>query len=156
MRAADFLQKEAQKDELGEEIYFPTWKCFCCADTGFVRPRDFYQGDILTHLASRNIPIACACNAGLAKGEGVVRFEEVNFDTTLAIHHRNRQAWTDAAQHKVEIAQQAKEAIAKLNLQLPKEKSEVAKLSLTEIAAIESTLTPAPVATIPPDDDMPF
>jgi len=27
------------EEELGREIWFPNWKCFCCHDTGVVNPR---------------------------------------------------------------------------------------------------------------------
>ena len=35
------LMRPAQKEEaeLGKEIWFPNWNCFCCHDTGFVNPR---------------------------------------------------------------------------------------------------------------------
>jgi hypothetical protein len=160
MRIADFLAREEQREELGQEIYFPEWRCFCCNDTGFIKPRDFFSGNILERILRRNVAIACTCPAGAEKGDGVARFDDIDFDTCQRIHMLKKQQWSQTAQEKAAIAQQTKEAMTKLKMNMPAASPEPARLSVQELAAIEATLAPPPVAVVQAededDDDMPF
>jgi hypothetical protein len=161
MRIADFLRQEEQREELGQEIYFPEWRCFCCNDTGFIKPRDFFSGNILERILRRNVAIACTCPAGAEKGDGVARFDDIDFDTCQRIHVLKKQQWSQTAQEKAEVAQQAKEAMARLKMNMPAASPEPARLSVQGFAAIEATLAPSPVAVASPpvqedEEDLPF
>lgn len=158
MRVEQYLRREFQKEQLGDEVYFPEWKCFACNDTGFIRPHQFFQGDILAELRKKNIAIACTCGHGTDKGEGVARFDEISFDACLQVHHLNRQAWVDSAKNKAAIATQTKEALSKLKMDMPYARPQQnARLSNAEIAEIEATLTPVAITVAPePEEDLPF
>lgn len=153
MKVTDFLNQRERAENLGDEIYFPDWECFCCNDRGFVRPHDFFNGDILAGVLKRNVAIACAgCPKGYEKGVEVARFDEVNADTCPRIHMRNKQAWSQAMQDKVEIARHAQAAMSKLKIDMPHATPQPKPLTGAEIRAMESTLSansPTPAASPP-------
>lgn len=107
----DFPQLEAQPvrpEEIGDkEIWQPSWKCFCCQDTGkvqnhlvkLVMPDYDYDRD--------RIPICQLCNAG-DKLYHLVEFGVIDtrFETMLCkkLDTLARDEWSQATQEQFQIA----------------------------------------------------
>lgn len=103
MRAQDYFNSKTRTRDLGREIEIPHHDCYACNDTGFVRPHDFFFGDLLKEIQEARIGLACTCYKGAGVLEsGGVRFDEVNQETVRQVHENCRQDWQEYARSKAD------------------------------------------------------
>jgi len=101
-----------QEDEPGfeREIWQPTWNCFCCQDTGIVRP---YLAELVIDGYNWNIHKLPACMNPKCKcvstlGEAMSRMLDCRLSTAICeqLDQFAREDWKTTIEFKHEILQQ--------------------------------------------------
>lgn len=121
------------EDEPGyqKEIWQPTWNCFCCQDTGIVRPHlarlviDGYDWNIHKLPACRN----SKCNAATKFSDPVAMMTDSRLTATICqqLDQLSREDWKQTTQLKHETLQKLADSKSLRTRERTSEEEEIAK-----------------------------